>query len=723
MKFNFLLLCILFLYSYSTKAQSDSTNTIHVGLVLSGGGAKGLAHIGVLKVLEREGIVVDYIGGTSMGGLIGGLYAIGYTPTQLVEICKRLKWNDLLLDQVNRADLPIDEKSMLNTYIISLPLIGYIPTLPKGLKKGQRIVNEITRLCWRASGYQDYSTFPTPFFCVGTNIENGKEVVFDKGYLPNSLRSTMSIPTVFEPYDVEGNLMVDGGIVNNYPVDIMLKKGLDYIIGVDVGADLYKSDEISSIIDILDQTSSFYQRQKFESNVRLTDLYLRPDISGIGILDFDDIDKIIKRGEDIAMAHIDEIRALAKELRLHPAGPRPVTLRTRDTIYVEKLIVEGLDDVNTKIVTQRLGMKFPSKITITEINNAINRIYASNILQSVNYRIENDSTGHILVIKAKQKTSDLFRVGAHYDSNTETALLLNLYLQNKLIKGSKLSLSFGIGTNPRMNGRYLIERGGAVALGVSASYDNREIQLYTPDYKDIIGSYFMSFTSFDLFGYTTLKNNSTLIFGAQLDYFAIKTSVSIIPLEKLKKPYHNLFASYIIDSYDDKDFPKQGVQFSIKAREIFQTKAKPGTSVSSELNFVKKITPRFYILPGYFLGFNFFEAKNTAYIYFIGGSGENYSKNMVQFTGMRYTSAYFSHVFITRLKFRYEFFPKHFISLSGNAGILNNDLEKDLVNPKIYLGTGLTYSLNSYIGPVEFTFSTSNVYSYLNYFLNIGFWF
>jgi NTE family protein len=334
-------------FKFELNARSKDIRPMSIGLVLSGGGAKGLAHIGVLKVLEREGIPIDYIGGTSMGGLVGGLYAVGYTPDQLDIISHDLPWAKLLSDEKERRDLSLQEKHDFDRYLLSLPMTGFIPGLPKGLKEGQLVINVLNKLTWSANDITDFTQLPTPFFCVATDIETGDTVLIESGDLPKSLRATMSIPSIFNPIEINGKTVIDGGIVNNFPTDIMLAKGLDYVIGVDVGAPLYKEEEITSVLNILDQISSFHQQERYHTNVKLTDLYIKPDITGLSAMSFGDVTDVITRGEVAAMQHIDEIRALAAEIKKQrTTTKRIVNLRTTDTIFIKDMKVEGLKNVS-----------------------------------------------------------------------------------------------------------------------------------------------------------------------------------------------------------------------------------------------------------------------------------------------------------------------------------------------------------------------------------------
>ena len=222
-----------------------------VAVVLSGGGAKGTAHIGALKVIEEAGVPIDMIVGTSMGSIIGGLYAIGYTTEQLDSIFMAQDWNTLLSDKAYRNALNLQTREQNSQYILSVPFFEKPQDLISGgVIKGRNI----GRMLWQLTeGYHDsidFQKMPIPFACISQDLVTGEEIVFRNGVLPIAIRASMSIPGVFAPVDLDGMVLVDGGMVNNYPVDVALAMGADYIIGVDVQSPLLKASELKSVKDL-----------------------------------------------------------------------------------------------------------------------------------------------------------------------------------------------------------------------------------------------------------------------------------------------------------------------------------------------------------------------------------------------------------------------------------------------------------------------------------------
>lgn len=320
-----------------------------VGLVLSGGGAKGVAHIGVLKVLEEAGIPIDYIAGTSMGSIVGGLYAIGYDARCLDSLVRVQNWPFLLSNRVYRYDLPFSEKEKDEKYLLSIPMLrSKLIQMPAGFISGQNIYNLFSEL---TLGYHDSLSFmnlPIPFSCVAANLVNGEEVILNSGNLPLSMRASMAIPGVFSPVVLDSMMLVDGGIANNYPVDVMREMGADIIIGVDVSAGLRTMNELHSVLDIVDQLTNFLGMEKYEENVRLTNLYIKPDIEPYSAASFDPvaIDTLILRGERAARAKWDEIVRLKEQLGLADENGGNEKVKnpfiSADSLVIGRIRIEGV---------------------------------------------------------------------------------------------------------------------------------------------------------------------------------------------------------------------------------------------------------------------------------------------------------------------------------------------------------------------------------------------
>ena len=299
-----------------------------IGLVLSGGTAKGLAHIGILKVLEEEKVPIEYVTGTSMGSIIGGLYSIGYTPEEIEKIATEMDWVALFSDMVPRS-----EKGAIRNYFedkntIALPMNDFKIGLPNGAIGGKSISLKLGELFYGVEGVTDFRQFPQKFALVATDIETGEGVMIDSGSITTAIRTSMSIPTAISPIRYEGRLLVDGGIVRNLPVQDVKVLGADYTIGVNVGEGFDKIDENKlNLIDVTMDVISIGGRSEVERQKRMLDLYLEPDMSDIQSIDFLKTKEIIALGEAAARAHIEEIRKLSDPKKFDEIQAKRVEFR------------------------------------------------------------------------------------------------------------------------------------------------------------------------------------------------------------------------------------------------------------------------------------------------------------------------------------------------------------------------------------------------------------
>lgn len=285
-----------------------------IGLVLCGGGALGFAHIGALKIIDSLQIPVDYIVGTSMGGILGGLYSIGYRADELEELATGLNWIELFSDQPKRENLPYFEKSVTGKHQINLRMDGFSPVLPTGLIYGQNINLKLLNLTESYEGVQNFDDFPVPFRCVAADLITAKQVVLSNGSLARALRATMSIPTVFAPVSWGDSLLVDGGVVNNFPVDVVKSMGADIVIGLNLKYPDKMAEDFKSFLDVIDRTVDIPRQAVNNENIRNTDIYIEQDISGYSLGDFDQekIKGIIIRGDLAIRKKLDKLFQLKK---------------------------------------------------------------------------------------------------------------------------------------------------------------------------------------------------------------------------------------------------------------------------------------------------------------------------------------------------------------------------------------------------------------------------
>ncbi len=293
-----------------SPSQAQEIKEPKVGLVLSGGGAKGFAHIGALKVIDSLGIKIDYIAGTSMGAVIGSLYATGYSGKQLEAMFNQLDFEELINDDFPRSTKSFYERENAEKYAVSLPFEKFKISLPSGLTRGQNVYNLLYQLMLPVNEVTDFSKLPIPFFCMATNIETGESLILDKGNLPQAVTASAALPSLFQPVVIGNDILIDGGVTNNFPVEELRAKGMDIIIGVDVQDGLRDRESLTTAPDILLQINNFRTINAMKAKVELTDIYIKPDIKDFSVISFDEGQDIIKNGQEAAIQKITELQNL-----------------------------------------------------------------------------------------------------------------------------------------------------------------------------------------------------------------------------------------------------------------------------------------------------------------------------------------------------------------------------------------------------------------------------
>ncbi len=272
--------CALLLVATSALA----TERPKIGLALGGGGARGCAHVGILRVLEELHIPIDYIAGTSAGAIVGGMYASGMTPDEIDQALSTTDWRDALADRTRYKDLAYRRKEDDNRYptVFEVGLQRGHLVLPGGLQSGQKLRFLLQWYLIPVSAVHDFSRLPVPFKAVAADIETGDAVVLDHGDLAEAIRASMAVPGVFSPMEIDGKVLVDGGIADNLPVDVVRAMGADVVIAVDVGSPLLKREQLQSLLAVTGQVLTILTRQNVQRQIRGADVVLTPPVSGYG---------------------------------------------------------------------------------------------------------------------------------------------------------------------------------------------------------------------------------------------------------------------------------------------------------------------------------------------------------------------------------------------------------------------------------------------------------
>ncbi len=448
-----LLLLLIPLKGMAQDQNPDDNNSsgkgeLKIGLALSGGGAKGFAHIGVLKVLEEEGIPVHMVSGTSMGSVVGALYAIGYTPAEIEEIALTTDWNILFNDsyQINPQDIT-NSVSSKNSYLFTFPLDGHRITLPSGLTDGQNISMMLYRLMLPYHNLHDFTTLPIPFASVATNLATGQAHTFTSGYLPEAVRASSASPTIVLPVKINGETFIDGGVSRNIPAEDAQNLGADIVIASDTGEPVKDLDSLNTFVDVLFQSIGFHQEESNIEQQKKIDFYIRPNISDFTTFSFSQAKTIIRRGEQAAREILPQIKSHLADHNLSPSNFKPIPATENDILFISKISFSNISGFLEEQARIALDIQTPARLTLSDIERKINRLYSSELFSQISYRLQNMSTSSEkkLVLKLEEKHQEFAGFSMRYDSQYKASLLFGGSFTNNFFEGDRVTMQLRAG--------------------------------------------------------------------------------------------------------------------------------------------------------------------------------------------------------------------------------------------------------------------------------------
>jgi len=698
-----------------------------VGIVLSGGAAKGIAHIGALKVIEEAGLPIDFIGGTSMGGIISGLYSIGYNASELEKIVLTEDWNWLLSDDINRRDLSIDEKTEEDLFFVSFPIRKSKVIFPSGIIAGQNIENRLNNLCAQAYNIRDFNQFQIPYLCVAMDIISGDEVVFRSGYLPEAMRSTMAIPSLFEPVKKDTMQLVDGGVLNNFPADHVKNMGADILIGIDVGLIGDSANRKNDLFKILGQTVMWTSAKKVDANRALCDIIISPNLKGFGLSSFNESDSLIARGEKAAREMFPILKALADSLNdLYDFQTGTPSYQPPDSFLLKEIKISGLKRVSEQLIKGKLQLEVPSKVTADDIYDAINNVYSSLYFEKIIYELQESDEdspekGILLNIHVRERGGALIRVGLNYNSDFKASVVFNATFRNLLLDGSKLSLNFGLGENPRFFASYFKNNGWKPGYGLDLELNDYDIFLYEGSRKVST----LDFTDYSarLYTQSIFKNSIALGLGVEFENHVINPVVSDVIFETQAHHYYNAFGFIRLDTYDDLFYPEVGSRFNAMYKLIYNATISPTQFLTFRYEQAVKISKRITLIPTVFGGFSTADSATTDYHLHLGGMNQFYRQEQIPFTGLSFMQVSNRNVIAAGFNLQFNFWKNNYIVLRANGGVAAWDIISLPEKQNGILGFGISLGNNNIIGPIEITFMGSNLHREPMVYLNIGYWF
>ncbi len=448
---NILILFLFFGTSQLFYAQEEKPK---VALVLSGGGAKGIAHIRVLQALDSLGIVPDLIVGTSMGSVVGGLYAMGYSGDSIANIANNARWDDLLGGDVSLQSVSVEEKSEFQKYLIELDIKDGKPKLNSSLLRDQNLRKFISEITFPVYDIYDFDELSIPFRAMTTDIVNGKEVILGDGSLSLAMRASMSIPGVFQAVDYKNTLLVDGGILNNFPTDVAKSMGADIIIGSDVGDGMQPKEKLDNMPTLIFQTTMLVSNLKNEKNKEICDILIAhgPNLN-YSTGDFNKSEEIFKEGNIATKSNMDALVLLSNKLKKYPQKAHEVP-EARESLVLDTVIFKGISKENFLLAKERTNIEPHKEYKVNEIIDGVNRTIGTRMFSKITYNsiLNNDKIG--IQFNGFEHSKHQLKGALHYDTYRGVGLIVNYTGRNILGESSRVIVSADIAEQPRARLQY-----------------------------------------------------------------------------------------------------------------------------------------------------------------------------------------------------------------------------------------------------------------------------
>ena len=747
-----------------------------VALVLSGGGAKGAATVGVLKYLEQYDLPVDMVVGTSIGGLVGGMYALGYKADYLDSLFRNMDWGVALSDEVDKSYIPYSRIRYKEKYLLSFPFYykqddyknfirGDMPfaagrsrelhlgaeegedisslargnlmgSLPSGFVFGQNVNQIITS---RTVGYSDSTDFfkmPIPFACVATDMASGRAKIWHEGSLNLALRSTMSIPGLFAPVRTGGMVLVDGGMRNNFPVNIARQMGADIIIGIDLSDSTPGADEIQNLGDILMSTMNLFDDDAFNLNVRNVDVHIHPNLKGYNMLSFNRtaVDTMYARGYKAAQEmkpQLDAVRHRLGKARFRYNAPPAVDLGQAPVI-IEDIDIVGVTEKEAEYLRSKMYIKPGSIVDKKLIEQEIAAIFGKGSYDYVTYELRGKKEPYRLRILCKRGPMHQIGFGARIDSQDIVSLLLNVGLNTNAMQGHSLDLTARISLNPYLDVRYSYNAPKFSTFNVRATLQYSGSTTFLAGQKDYVNLamlqsaqelFFsnMHWSSFDV--KVGLRNQLTTLYNIAT---SSESGIDYTYRSSQVLNYPGFFADGRIETLDNGYFPTRGISAGIRGE------------LTSDILFAGASSATLYgivgmdgMFPFSFGRLSFIPQLNARLVFgnnpaapitnVLGGDMRGrYLEQQIPFVGLNDMAIMRNHLLVGRLDARYKLFKNQYVSLMGNVAYDFSSF-KTIGEGRLFTGVGLGYAYDSIAGPLKAQVHWSSVTKRVGLYLSFGY--
>lgn len=730
-----LAIIITFIFSLSCSVSGQLSESVvrpKIGLALSGGSAHGFAHIGVIRYLEELGIEVDYITGTSMGSIIGGLHAMGLNSYDIEKVASELNW-----DMIMSNDIPLNEVAP-----IEKPFHGRIPLsvlwtdnsfkLPKGIIRGQKLDLVISKVYCPAHEVSDFDSFHKPFRCVGVDIEDGSVKVFDKGYLGNAVRASMSIPTVFSPKEIDDRLYVDGGLIRNFPVQEVKELGADFVIGVYVGSEMSDRTELHSMLDVLRQSASMAGMLDSKKQKELTDILVVPELEGTGSFNFNDYAHCIEEGYEAAKSQSAVFQKLADKVNSYNAPERNQKLSYPSSLRFKEITTLGCDPIFEKMILSRLKLWENYAVSLDDIEESLSLIYGTKNFSKTAYSFYQSDKG--LGLEVDVEEAPPFSLGFNVSRYKlyNTALVISGDARNVIGRPSYFRMDARISDYPGIQGQYYLRFPGVPTLlfRLSGKVERFELPLFEAAEVDRLYNYEQGYLRAEFV--QEWKNKYLFRMGYQFLHDEISPQALQSDFTEYQSERSEVFLGIEYNDLDREPYSRAGSNIHFSANYMFNNQLKveggeeEGPALSNDLAYAgfdfsfqnytplaERICLKYSLYGSYDFGKSFLDS------YRVGGTDQSKSK-VYGHIGIDDSELLLGNHVSMRLAFRLQLRPSLYLSptIQYTNGIRYKLASSSVVS---VLGTGLGFDYDSPLGPVSVNVGYSSLESRVVVNFGIGY--
>jgi NTE family protein len=715
-----------------------------IGVTLSGGGAKGLAHIGILKAIDSAGLKVNYVTGTSMGSILGALYACGYSGDTIEKMARSMDWDILLSNAASLRSLSIDEKDEYDKYAVELPWVNDAFQLPSGVFESEELWLKFSENFFPVYNIKDFSKLPKGFKCIATDVATGEPVVIDSGEIVSAVRSSMAIPTVFTAVNYNGRKLIDGGVTRNFPVKDAKEMGADIVIGSNVAGGLLPKEKITNVFQVLLQVAFFREDADVAEEKRLCNVYVKHDLQGFSMGSFASANDIIKEGEAKGDSIYQGLKRMADSLNaIYGVQTFKVNNVSKvDSVKISAFEIDGLKNTNESFFLHRMEFEANRWYTAKDLTECIRKAFGTRYYSRIVYSLQPLADGSCKIIFDVEENPLTFgKLGVHYNSFSGISLIGNLTTRDFFTPYSRSLITANVGENLRIKAEHLQYFGKLKTLSLATTVQAESLKFTTYNNFDKDGLYNRGYFVADINTHWNIKRKYSFGIGTRFEAFHYKPDIS----SKLEfRGSNNLFNSYVslrLNTLSNAIYPKRGSKVDIEAGYVysqhtdldFYSDGNPVTNpdslglnfnnfIRTKLNYEHyfPLSRKYTFFTQVQAGINFNQQESILNDYFIGGLQHTF-RNQITFAGLNESTVLSSSAATLLLGLRHQMFSNLFLTAKANALYYNFiGSNKNLQTRGWLTGYAITLGYNFVLGPLEISAMYCDQSKKLLPYINLG---